>query len=395
MSRHEFKRVIIIVLDSFGAGAMPDAAKYDDKGADTFGNILKSVDGFNLPNLDRLGLSLSAGRDYKGIIDGCYGRMAELSPAKDTTTGHWEMTGLVLKKAFPTYPDGFPLEIINTFEEQTGHRTIGNYASSGTQILEDLGREHMTTGRLIIYTSADSVFQIAAHQDVVSLNELYRCCEIARKIMTGKHAVGRIIARPFTGKAEKFTRNNAGRKDFSLEPPGKTVLDLLYSNGLKTLGIGKIGDIFGHRGLSEEKHTGSNKEGMDATLAAVNEKWEKPGLIFTNLVDFDMVYGHRRNAAGYAKALMEFDSFLPELTLSMADDDLLIITADHGCDPTHMKHTDHTREYVPLLVWGMNIGKNHNLGIRNSFADCGQTVAEIFGVGRLENGTSFMREILI
>ena len=388
-------RVILIVMDSVGVGHLPDADQFNDAGTNTLLHVYRQAGVLQIPNLCALGLGKIAGLGcISPEIYGCYGKMGEKSANKDTTTGHWEITGVVVDCPFPTYPDGFPEDIIEAFEKKIGKKILGNYPKSGTAILEELGHEHLKTGRPIIYTSADSVFQIAAHEGVIPLETLYEHCRIARRILKGRHAVGRVIARPFTGSPGNFERNNAARKDFSISPPADTLLDVLKKRGWFTVGIGKIGDLFGHRGLSHEIHTHSNDDGVDRTLDAMENYCGQKGLIFVNLVDFDMVYGHRRNAAGYAGSLEAFDRRIPQILQAMATDDLLIITADHGCDPTHTAHTDHTREYVPLLIYGENIKKNVNLGVRSTFADCGQTIADLLGAGMLNHGKSFKKDIL-
>jgi phosphopentomutase len=388
-------RVILIVMDSVGVGQLPDAERFNDDRTDTLLHIYQQTGRLDIPNLCALGLGkISAVGCKTQEIVGCYGKMGEQSPGKDTTTGHWEIAGLVLDSAFPTYPNGFPLDIIEAFEKKIGKRILGNYPRSGTKIIEELGEKHLKTGRPIVYTSADSVFQIAAHEDIIPLENLYEYCRIARSILSGQHAVGRVIARPFMGTPGKFERHNAARKDFSETPPAETQLDLLKKKGFVTVGIGKIGDLFGHRGLSAEIHTHSNEDGVDRTLESMEKYRKKKGLIFVNLVDFDMLYGHRRNVAGYAEALEAFDRRIPQMLQAMSPEDLLMITADHGCDPSHNVHTDHTREYVPLLVYGKAIKKDIDLGIRSTFADCGQTIADILGAGKLASGKSFKRDIL-
>jgi phosphopentomutase len=327
-------------------------------------------------------------------ITGCYGKMGEESPNKDTTTGHWEIAGVVVDHAFPTYPDGFPRDVIEKFEEKIGRKTLGNYPRSGTEILKELGAEHIKTGYPIVYTSADSVFQIAAHEDVVPLETLYDFCLEARNMLVGEHAVARVIARPFKGSPGVFERDNAARKDLSLAPPDETLLDLLKSEGFFVAGIGKIGDIFAHRGLTEDIHTGDNEDGIDKTIDTIRKYKDEKGLIFVNLVDFDMVHGHRRNVEGYAKAIEHFDRRIPEIKDVLSKEDVLVITADHGCDPTYDAHTDHTREYVPLLVCGEKLKKNVDLGTRDTFADCGQTLADMLGAGTLKNGKSFKEDII-
>ena len=391
----EIDRVILIVLDSFGVGHLPDAERFDDLGAHTLLHIYESMGGLDLPNLCSFGLGhLAPIGCSQSAPAGCYGKMSEQSRNKDTTTGHWEIAGVVTDTPFPTYPEGFPPDIIGAFQKAIGSRIIGNYPRSGTAILEELGIEHLKTGYPIVYTSADSVFQIAAHQQIIALDRLYDYCKIARELLTGSHAVARVIARPFVGAPGHFERNNAARKDFSIAPPTETLLDRLKSKGLITVGIGKIGDIFGHRGLTEEIATRNNGDGVDRTLASIQKERGQRGLIFVNLVDFDMLYGHRRDISGYARALEAFDRRLPQLMAAMSDGDLLILTADHGCDPTYESHTDHTREYVPLLIHGKRIKKNVDLGTRATFADCGQSIADIFGVGPLNRGISFKNEII-
>jgi phosphopentomutase len=387
-------RVILIVMDSVGVGHLPDARRFNDDRTHTLLHIYQHTGRLDIPNLCALGIGKIAAVGCKTQeIIGSYGKMGEQSANKDTTTGHWEIAGLVLDVAFPTYPHGFPLDIIEAFEKKIGKKILGNYPGSGTQIIEVLGEEHLKSGRPIVYTSADSVFQIAAHQEIIPLAKLYAYCRIARGILTGRHAVGRVIARPFVGTPGKFERHNAARKDFSVSPPAETLLDVLQAKGFFTVGIGKIGDLFGHRGLSAEIHTAGNHEGVDRTLAAMEDYRKQKGLIFVNLVDFDMLYGHRRNAPGYAGALEAFDRRLPEILHAMAADDLLILTADHGCDPSYEAHTDHTREYVPLLVYGTGIKKGVDLGTRSTFADCGQTVADLLGAGRLAFGKSFKKDL--
>jgi phosphopentomutase len=387
-------RVILIVMDSVGVGHLPDARRFNDDRTHTLLHIYQHTGRLDIPNLCALGIGKIAAVGCKTQeIIGSYGKMGEQSANKDTTTGHWEIAGLVLDVAFPTYPHGFPLDIIEAFEKKIGKKILGNYPGSGTQIIEVLGEEHLKSGRPIVYTSADSVFQIAAHQEIIPLAKLYAYCRIARGILTGRHAVGRVIARPFVGTPGKFERHNAARKDFSVSPPAETLLDVLQAKGFFTVGIGKIGDLFGHRGLSAEIHTAGNHEGVDRTLAAMEDYRKQKGLIFVNLVDFDMLYGHRRNLPGYAGALEAFDRRLPEILHAMAADDLLILTADHGCDPSYEAHTDHTREYVPLLVYGTGIKKGVDLGTRSTFADCGQTIADLLGAGRLAFGKSFKKDL--
>jgi len=388
-------RIILIVMDSVGVGHLPDADRFGDHGANTLLNIYRQTGSLKLPNLCSMGLGkiVAVGCQTPQVLGG-FGKMGEQSASKDTTTGHWEIAGIVLDSAFPTYPDGFPGDIIEAFEKKTAKKILGNYPRSGTTIIEELGEEHLKTGSPIVYTSADSVFQIAAHEDIVPLETLYEDCRVARSILTGRHAVGRVIARPFRGVPGKFERHNAARRDFSLKPPAETLLDLLKGKGYFTVGVGKIGDLFGHRGLSAEIHTQNNEDGVDRTLESMENYRGQKGLIFVNLVDFDMLYGHRRNVEGYAGALEAFDRRIPRIFDAMSTDDLLIITADHGCDPTHTVHTDHTREYVPLLVYSTALKKEINLGVRATFADCGQTIADIFGAGKLAHGISFKKDIM-
>ena len=388
-------RIVLIVLDSLGVGALPDAAAFNDAGAATLPHIYAHQKKLEIPHLCSLGLgeivSMACG---PGTIIGSYGKMAEQSSSKDTTSGHWEIAGLVSKEPFPTYPNGFPLDIIQAFEKKIGKKTLGNYARSGTLILEELGQHHLDTGCPIVYTSADSVFQIAAHESITSLETLYEYCWIARNILAGPHSVARVIARPFKGKPGHFERKNSDRKDYSMEPPAETLLDILFRAGFDTVGIGKIGDIFGHRGLTEEIHTTNNLHGIEVTCEAMQRHRDRKGFIFSNLVDFDMLYGHRRDTEGYALALEQFDKKLPQIIKNMSSEDILMITADHGCDPTFAHHTDHTREYVPLLVYGEAVRQGVHLGIRDTFADCGQTIADLLGAGRLLNGKSFKDDIV-
>lgn len=390
--KRSIDRVTLIVLDSVGIGALPDADKYGDEESNTLVHCAKAVGGLKLPNLAGLGLGnilYLPGIPPAVRPAGAYGRMAERSPGKDTTTGHWEIAGLVLNRPFPVYPAGFPEELIEFFEEQIQRSVLGNKAASGTVIIEELGAEHMRTGYPIVYTSADSVFQIAAHEEIIPVEELYRMCRIARQMLTGKHAMARVIARPFVGKPGSFYRTER-RHDFSLAPPGPTLLDLLAGNGLVVLAVGKIEDIFAGRSVTRSIHTRDNMDGVDKTLECMQGK--EQGLIFTNLVDFDMVYGHRNNVEGYVRALEAFDRRLPEILGSLRADEVLVITADHGCDPT-TAGTDHTREYVPVLVYGTPIQAGVNLGTRSTFADVAATVAEFFNL-HLPAGTSFAGEVM-
>ncbi len=390
------KRIVLIVLDSAGAGALPDADKYNDKGANTLGHIFEAMrPGFSLSNLEKLGLykvlNKSSDMPDKNIL-GCYGKMATKSPAKDTTAGHWEMAGIVLENPFPTYPKGFPKKIVEEFEKRTGTKIIGNYPASGTEIIKNLGDKHVETGCPIIYTSADSVFQIAAHEEEFGLDKLYNVCETARDILKGENAVGRVIARPFIGKSGTYTRT-ANRKDYALEPIETTILDEIKNSGGNVVAVGKIEDIFNGKGITKAVHTKGNINGMEVTLAEIKKASEKNTLIFTNLVDFDMLWGHRRDTVSYAKALKEFDLALPEIVNELTDSDMLIITADHGCDPTYKIHTDHTREYVPLLIYGNKLKRNVDLGVRESLSDIAQSIADIFGLPEMKNGKSFKNMI--
>lgn len=390
-----FSRVILIVLDSVGIGALPDAYLYMDEGSDTLGNTSRAVGGLTLPNLGRLGLGrlddvLGVPPLPSGELRGAFGRMAMAGAGKDTIAGHWELAGIVLERPIRTYPHGFPAELIAAFEREIGRGTLGNVAASGTEIIERLGREHLATGRPIVYTSADSVFQIAAHEEIIPVEELYRMCEIARRLCVGDYAVGRVIARPFVGAPGAFKRTDR-RRDYALEPPGTTLLDEISGAGLPVVGVGKISDIYAGRGVTSAIHTHDNADGIRRTIAAMADT--ERGLIFTNLVDFDMVYGHRNDPVGYAAALMEFDRALPQFCERLRADDLLIITADHGCDPT-TPSTDHSREYVPIMLTGRRIKAGVDLGTRDSLADCGATVAEALGVEHRGAGRSFLSDIL-
>jgi phosphopentomutase len=386
--------VFLIVLDSVGIGALPDAAEYNDEGAHTLGHIAEYRRGLKLPELERMGLGNI--EPVLGVSEvehplAHHGRMWEISKGKDTTTGHWELMGIYTSVPFRTYPNGFPAELIAEFEKRTGRKAIGNKPASGTAIIEELGEEHMKTGALIVYTSADSVFQIAAHEEIVPLDELYRCCEIARELtLDEKYSVVRVIARPFVGEPGKFVRT-ANRRDFSVKPPEKTVLNFLSEAGYDVIGIGKISDIYAGEGITRSIHTKSNMDGVDQILNVMQEEFH--GLAFANLVDFDAKYGHRRDPEGYANALEEFDARVPEILSHLRENDLLIITADHGNDPTH-HGTDHTREAVPLLVYSKSFAQTgKNLGIRKTFADVGATIADNFGVKLPRIGSSFLREL--
>jgi phosphopentomutase len=386
-----FQRVIWIVLDSVGVGAMPDAAAYGDAGSDTLGNIAR-LRPLHLPNLCRLGLGNLKPMPELPKADapeGSYGRCTLASPGKDTTTGHWEMAGIHLAKPFPLYPHGFPPDVMREFEIRIGRSTLGNKAASGTEIIKELGAQQMATGSPIVYTSADSVFQIAAHEQVIPLAELYRICEIAREIMTGPHEVGRVIARPFEGKPGAFVRT-ANRHDYAVPPPPGMLLDKLAEKNIQIFSVGKIFDVFLGRGIAGHVLTKSNADGMQKTLESTRDF--NGGLIFVNLVDFDQQYGHRNDVEGYANALEEFDRWLPEFRAALRPGDLAILTADHGCDPT-TPSTDHSREYTPLLVFGPHVHAGIDLGLRATLSDIGQTVAENFATS-IEKGTSFLQAIL-
>jgi phosphopentomutase len=380
------------VLDSVGIGALPDAADYDDTGRNTLGHIARSRP-LALPNLVRLGLANIAPLDHLPPVaspEGCYGKGATHSPGKDTTTGHWEMAGIWLLRAFPVYKQGFPRELIERFEREIGRKTIGNKPASGTEILKELGEEHVRTGFPIVYTSGDSVFQIAAHEDVIPIAELYRMCEIARKMLDGPHKVGRVIARPFTGAPGNFRRTER-RHDYAVEPPRPMLMDVLVERKIPIFGIGKIHDIYNGRGVDRYVTTKSNADGMQKLHATLAE--QKSGLIFANLVDFDMLYGHRKDVEGFAKSLEEFDALLAPLLKELGPRDLLMITADHGCDPDPAwPTTDHSREYVPIVTYSPAGKHGVNLGIRDSLADMGQTIADNFG-GAIPHGASFLFEI--
>ncbi len=386
-----FNRVIWIVLDSLGVGEMPDAAAYGDVGSDTLGNIAR-LRGLHVPNLCRLGLG-----NLKPIPqlpkaeapEGSFGRCTLASPGKDTTTGHWEMVGIHLQKPFPLYPHGFPPEIIGQFEAKIGRATLGNKAASGTEIIQELGAPHMETGSPIVYTSADSVFQVAAHEGVIPLAELYRICAIARDILRGPYEVGRVIARPFEGEPGHFVRT-ANRHDYAVPPPAGMLLDKLAEQNIEIFSVGKIFDVFLGRGIAGHVLTKSNADGMEKTLRATRDS--DAGLVFVNLVDFDQQYGHRNDVEGYGGAIEEFDRWLPAFRAALRPDDLAILTADHGCDPT-TPSTDHSREYTPLLVFGPHVRAGVDLGLRATLSDIGQTVAENFGTS-IGNGVSFLNAIL-
>ena len=391
MENNLFDRITLIVLDGAGSGAMPDAADWGDAGSDTFGHICESRQ-LNLPNLQGLGLAnirALAGVPALASPRGSYGKCELRSNGKDTTTGHWEMAGIVLERAFPTYPNGFPRAIIDRFiSEAPVPGILGNFAASGTEIIKDLGAEHVKTGKPIVYTSADSVFQIAAHEKVIPLERLYEICETARDILRGEHEVGRVIARPFLGEPGSFYRTE-NRHDYAVPPPRENLLPLLSEHGLDVVSIGKIASIYDSAGVTQDLTAKNNEQSIDQTIRALND--DTRGLIFSNLVDFDMLYGHRRDTEGYARALEHFDSRWPEIEAAMRAGDLLIITADHGNDPT-FPGTDHTREYAPLIVFGKGARQGVNLGTRESLSDIGQTIAENFALG-LRAGQSFLRDV--
>lgn len=387
------RKVVLIVLDSVGIGELPDANLYGDVGSNTLGNIAKKVEGFSLPNMEALGLGCIDGVD--NLIkcenpEGIFGRCSELSKGKDTITGHWEIAGVILEQPLNTYPNGFSKDIIEEFEAKIGRKTIGNVVASGTAIIEELGEEHIRTGFPIIYTSADSVFQIAANEDVIPLEELYKMCEIAREMLVGDKMVGRVIARPFKGnKKGEFVRT-ANRHDYALEPFSKTALEYIAEAGLPVVAVGKIKDIFTGKGVTEAVSIKDNMDGVNKTIDMM--KSHKNGFIFTNLVDFDMKFGHRNDVEGYARALEEFDNRLKEIKETLGENDVLILTADHGCDPT-TESTDHSREYIPLIVYGKNLKENVNLGTREGFCDIGKTVLDLLNIENELVGKSF-KELL-
>ena len=385
------RRVFLIVLDSFGIGEEPDADKFGDVGSNTLRSI-SAHPAFDTPNMKKLGLFNCDGVDYLEGVEhtlGAYGRLRESSMGKDTTIGHWEIAGIISKTPFPTYPDGFPKEVLDEFSKRTGRGVLCNKPYSGTVVIQDYGKQHMESGDLIVYTSADSVFQIAAHESIVPIEELYHYCEIAREILQGEHGVGRVIARPFEGEYPNFTRTPR-RHDFSLVPARTTMMDVMKEAGLDTIGVGKIYDIFAGKSIQKTSRIEDNVDGMNQTLDWQDKDFN--GLCFVNLVDFDMKYGHRRDIEGYAKASTVFDRQLGEFMSRMRDEDILMITADHGCDPG-FKGTDHTREYIPLLVYGKNIKENVNIGTRPTFADIAATIQDIFGLDIKTDGTSFLKDI--
>lgn len=394
MNKTDFRRVVILVIDGLGVGALPDARLYDDTGSHTLDNISRSVGGLKLKNLSSFGLGLIEGVNALEKAPSpiaSYGRMNEASPGKDTSTGHWEMAGIILKRPFRTYPHGFPPELMEKFRASTGYAYLWGLPASGTEIIERFGEEHMRTRSLIVYTSADSVFQIAAHEDIVPIDELYRVCSITRGILDG-YDVNRVIARPFTGRPGDFRRTQ-WRRDFSVEPPRGMLLDILKESGVATIGIGKIGDIFCHRGLSEEIHIRDDINGIEMTADAIKRHTGRKALIFANIVDFDTMFGHRNDVEGAARALMSIDKRLPDITALLTPEDAFFVTGDHGCDPT-TPSTDHSREYAPLLVYGKGLQAGVDLGTRKTFADLGSTVADILGVKRPPAGESFLNSIV-
>ena len=388
-------KITLIVLDSLGIGEMPDSKDYGDEGANTLKHITENYRVLNIPNMKRLGYGNICGAsngEYRVENPiGAYGRFGETSKGKDTITGHWEIAGIVTKTPFKTYPDGFPRKFLDAYEKAIGVETIGNYAASGTEIIEVLGPEHEKTGKPIVYTSADSVFQIAANTEVIPLERLYEMCQIARDMLVGEFACGRVIARPYIMEDGKRVRTS-DRHDYSVTPPKDTVLDSIKQGGKRVYAIGKISDIFNGKGITDSVHTKSNMDGVDKTIEAM--KMDFDGFIFTNLVDFDSKYGHRRDPVGYGKAIEEFDERLPEILDELKEDDLLILTADHGNDPM-AKGTDHTREYIPLVAYSKAMKKSVDLGTKESFADIGATIADILGVKKPEHGESFRKELLI
>jgi phosphopentomutase len=394
MKQSRFKRTFLIVMDSVGIGEAPDAERFGDKGAHTLGHIAEHMNGLKVPNMEKMGLG-NIDSTMKGIEQAekplaHYAKLPELSNGKDTMTGHWEIMGLHIKEPFQTFPDGFPDELIDMLTEKWGRGILGNKAASGTEIISELGEEHVKTGKLIVYTSADSVLQIAAHEDVVPLEELYEICETAREMTReGKYMLGRIIARPFKGEPGSFERTS-NRHDYALKPFGRTVMNELQDQGYDSIALGKISDIFDGEGVTKAIRTKSNEDGMDKLIESMDEDFT--GLNFLNLVDFDALFGHRRDPKGYGEALQDFDARLPEVLEKLKDDDLLMITADHGNDPVH-HGTDHTREYVPLMVYHKGIEKGKKLDVGNTFADIGATIAEIYDVKKPEIGQSFLSQL--
>jgi len=389
----KIERIAVIVIDGVGAGESPDASDYGDSGSNTLSNTARVLGGLDLPNMGEMGLgniTPMEGVPPREKTWGAYGKCQEISKGKDSVTGHWELMGVEVKEPFPTYPNGFPLEVLDEFKKLTGLEVLGNKTASGTEIIKELGEEHVRTGKPIVYTSADSVFQIAAHEDVIPIDELYHLCEISRKMLKGEHAVGRVIARPFIGdNAETFTRTKR-RHDYPLLAPTDTMMDTLIKEGHKVYATGKIDDLFGNRGITKTHHSVFNMESIQALVDFLDEDFI--GLLFTNLVEFDMTFGHRNDVKGFGQKLEEFDAFIPTIRNTMKDTDIAMIVADHGVDPT-TKSTDHSREYIPLLVFGKQVKNNVNLGIRQSFADVAATIGEVFSVTPPAIGQSFLREI--
>jgi phosphopentomutase len=389
----DIKRIAVIVLDGVGAGELPDADEYGDRGSNSLSNTARVLGGINLPHMGEIGLgniTPMRGVPPRENTFGAYGKCREISKGKDSVTGHWELMGIEVRKPFPTYPNGFPKEVLDEFTRLTGYEVLGNKPASGTEIMKELGEEHMRTGKPIVYTSADSVFQIAAHEDIIPIEEQYRICAIARDMLKGDHAVGRVIARPFIGEnAANFSRTKR-RHDYPLLAPSDTMLDTLIKAGHKVYATGKIDDLFGNRGISKTHHSVFNMESIQAMVDFMDEEFT--GMLFANLVEFDMTYGHRNDVKGYAQKLEEFDAFLPTIRSRMRDSDIAMIVADHGVDPT-TPSTDHSREYIPLLVFGKQVKNGVNLGIRQSFADVAATIAEAFNVKNPEIGNSFLKEI--
>lgn len=384
-------KFIIIVMDSVGVGALPDADRFGDEGSDTVGHIVEAYPDIKLANLSKLGMCrLKPQLSCSGEVIGAYGKAAEVFPGKDTTGGHFEIAGLALDKPFPTFPHGFPEGFMRDFEKAVGRKTIGNYAASGTEIIQVLGKQHVDTGALIVYTSADSVFQIAAHEDVVPIKEQYAICETARNMLVVDLAVGRVIARPFNGTEGSYTRTK-NRRDFSFAPPGETIMTAVKNAGLEVAGVGKIEDIFAGVGLTQKNHTTDNDAGVTATIEYIRSDFD--GLVFTNLVDFDMLYGHRNNVKGYKEALEALDARIPEILAALSEDDVVLFTADHGCDPTTAS-TDHSREYIPILICGQRVKAGVDIGTRNTFSDIAATAAEYFGLKDWNVGTSFYQQII-
>lgn len=383
-------KFIILVMDSVGIGAQPDAYKYGDESSNTLGNIIKASGGIKLDNIARLGMCRLVEGLPCGEVIGAYGKSAEVFPGKDTTGGHFEISGLIMEKPFPTFPEGFPRDFIERFEKAIARKTIGNYPASGTEIIKQLGKQHVDTGAIIVYTSADSVFQIAAHESVIPLEEQYRICETAREMLVGDLAVGRVISRPFTGEEGNYVRTK-NRRDFSFEPPGETILTAVKKAGRQVAGVGKIEDIFAGVGLTKSCHTTDNDSGITATIDYIKQDFD--GLVFANLVDFDMLYGHRNNVQGYREALEALDARVPEILGALSKEDIIIFTADHGCDPT-TQSTDHSREYIPILAYGNAVKAGVDIGIRKSFSDIAATAAEFFALKGWSAGTSFYKEII-